>query len=138
MSLPHTLLFPQDVVIRGGENIATVEVSDRIYRMDEKSIVEVACFGVSHPRFGEELCAAVCVVSSNGTGTGTGDVDVDADSAGRITPDAVKQYVAQHLASFKVPSRVFVRSQLLPRGPTGKILKKALREEYSDTAAAAA
>lgn len=106
----------KDLVIRGGENISCNEVEDVIYQLHE-NIHEVCCFGLPHERLGEQLCAAVVLKPGK-----------------TITAEEVKAHCIQHLAKFKVPSLVFVRKsdQLLPRGGTAKVLKRALREEYKD------
>lgn len=65
---------------------------------------KVAAFGLKHKRLGEQLAVA-CVVAPGAA----------------VTPAKVTEWCAQRLAKFKVPSMVFVRSQPLPRGGTGKV-----------------
>ncbi len=75
---------------------------------------EAAAFGVPHERLGEELVVAIVRRP-------------DAE----VTADEIKAHVGEHLAAFKVPARVeFVDGQL-PRGATGKILKRDLRDTLS-------
>jgi long-chain acyl-CoA synthetase len=99
----------KDLVIRGGENISCTEVENIVFTHPD--VYECACFGLPHERLGEELAVAVY------------------PKPGRtIDPDALRAHVAEHLAAFKVPSRVFVWREQLPRNASGKILKRALRE----------
>uniref|UniRef100_A0A7S2S561 Uncharacterized protein n=1 Tax=Mucochytrium quahogii TaxID=96639 RepID=A0A7S2S561_9STRA len=108
----------KDLVIRGGENISCVEVEDAIYKC-RQDIVEVCVFGLPHERLGEQLCAAICLQKQ-------------AD----LTPKSIQDSVGKHLAKFKIPTQVFFRdaqSEPLPRGPTGKILKRQLRQKYSSS-----
>jgi long-chain acyl-CoA synthetase len=102
----------KDMVIRGGENIYCAEVEAVIY--EHPAVYEAAVFGVPHPRLGEELVAAV-VVRDGAT----------------LTSDELREHVASKLASFKVPSRVVTIEGTLPRGATGKILKRELRDEFT-------
>ncbi len=100
----------KDMVIRGGENIGCQEVEAVIY--DHPAVSECAVFGVPHERLGEAI-AAVVMVKPNTT----------------LQPDDVRAHVAAHLARFKVPEHVWVRSNQLPRIASGKIYKRGLREE---------
>jgi long-chain acyl-CoA synthetase len=102
----------KDIVIRGGENIATTEVEAVLY--EHHAVYEVAVFGIPHERLGEELVAAVVVRAG---------VDV--------TVTELQEHVSGKLASFKVPSKVVFYQQQLPRGATGKILKRQLRDEVT-------
>jgi long-chain acyl-CoA synthetase len=103
----------KDIVIRAGENIGTAEVEGVLY--EHPAVYEVAVYGIPHDRLGEELVASVVVRDG---------VDV--------TADELQAHVGEHLASFKVPSRIDLRRQQLPRGATGKILKRQLRDEILD------
>ena len=101
----------KDMVIRGGENIASAEIEACISEMPE--VHEVAAFGVPHDTLGEELAVAVTP---------------HAGSA--IDEQAVRDYVKARLAGFKVPSYVWVRDSDMPRNPTGKILKKQVQQDF--------
>jgi len=109
----------KDMVIRAGENIYCAEVEAALYEHDD--VYEAAVFGVPHDRLGEELVAAI--VPRVGT---------DPD------PDAIRAHVAERLASFKVPSRIVFVDGQLPRGASGKILKRELRDEAIAAGPAAA
>ncbi|MFF3289105.1 class I adenylate-forming enzyme family protein [Streptomyces sp. NPDC003023] len=99
----------RDMVIRGGENVYCVEVEAVLH--DHPDVVDAAVLGVPHPVLGEEVAAVV---------------QLRADAA--VTAEGLRQHVGRTLAAFKVPAHVLVREEPLPRNPTGKILKRVLRE----------
>ena len=103
----------KDMVIRGGENIYCAEVEAVIY--EHPAVYEAAVFGIAHERLGEELVAAVVV----------------RDGASLDTAE-LQAHVGAKLAEFKVPSRVMTVTGQLPRGATGKILKRELRAEFAE------
>jgi long-chain acyl-CoA synthetase len=100
----------KDMVIRGGENIYCAEVEAAIYEHD--AVYEAAVFGIPHERLGEELVAAIVL-----------------RPGAELAEDDLKRHVGARLASFKVPSRILVVDQQLPRGASGKILKRELRDQ---------
>ena len=100
----------KDMVIRGGENIGCQEVEAVIY--DHPDVSECAVFGVPDDRLGEALAAVVVPKP-----------DRSLDAA------AIQAHVAAHLAKFKVPERVWVRTERLPRIASEKIYKRGIREE---------
>ena len=106
----------KDMVLRGGENIYCAEVERVVYL--HPAVFEAAAFGVPDERLGEEL--AVVVMPRPGA---------DLDAA------AVRAHVGEHLARFKVPRYVWLQDEQLPRGATGKIHKRALRERMLRRAA---
>lgn len=99
----------KDMLIRGGENIYCVEIEDVLY--DHPAVADAAVIGIPHPVLGEEVGAVVQIRSGFQT-----------DS------EALRDHVAGRLASFKVPVRVWVVDEPLPRNPAGKILKRQLRD----------
>jgi len=101
----------KDIVIRGGENIATLEVEAALY--EHPAVEEVAAFATPHPTLGEEVGAVV---------------RTRADAS--VTPNDLREHAADRLAAHKVPSRVWLRERAFPRGHTGKILKRELQAEY--------
>ena len=106
----------KDMIKTGGENVASREVEETIYQLAQVS--EVAVVGVPHPRWVEAVVAVVMV--KNGQS---------------LAPDEVVAHCAGHLASFKVPKRVvFVDS--LPKNPSGKLLKRELRDRHAGLFAA--
>jgi long-chain acyl-CoA synthetase len=102
----------KDMVLRAGENVYCAEVEAALY--EHPDVYEAAVFGVPHERLGEEVAAAI--VPKPGR---------------RIEPDALRGFLAQHLAPFKIPTRIELKREALPRNPAGKILKRALRDELA-------
>jgi len=96
----------KDMIIRGGFNVYPREVEEVLYA--HEAILEAAVIGVPHESHGEEVKAVV--VSS----------DSDLDAA------AVVAYCKERLAAYKYP-RIVEFAETLPKGPTGKILKRELR-----------
>ena len=101
----------KDMVIRGGENIASAEIESCVTEMPE--IHEVAAFGVPHEKLGEELAVAITL-----------------QPGARCSEDAVREHVKGKLAGFKVPTYVWICSQPLPRNASGKLLKKQIQNDY--------
>jgi len=101
----------KDMVLRAGENVYCAEVESAIY--EHGDIYEAAVFGVPHERLGEEV--ACVILRKPGS-------DLDADT--------LRDFLAESLAPFKVPSRIAFTDAQLPRNPAGKILKRTLREAY--------
>ena len=100
----------KDMVLRGGENIGCQEVEAVLY--NHPAVQEAAVFGVPDERLGETLAAVVA-----------------AKSGRALEPSDVQAFVAEHLAKFKVPDHVWVRTERLPRIASEKIFKRGLREE---------
>ncbi len=104
----------KDMIKSGGENVASREVEEAIYTMP--GVAEVAVFGVSHPRWVEAV-AAVVVAKDGET----------------LSPDDVIAHARSVLAGYKAPKYVVV-ADALPKNPSGKILKRQLRDEHADLA----
>ncbi|AEH09474.1 MULTISPECIES: acyl-CoA synthetase [Protofrankia] len=104
----------KDMIKTGGENVATREVEEVIYTLD--GVAEVAVFAVPHPRWVEAVTAVV--VPKPGV---------------TLTPKQVSEYARTRLAGFKTPKYVVV-ADALPKNPSGKILKRQLRDEYAHLA----
>ncbi len=100
----------KDMLIRGGENIYCVEIEQRL--VDHPDIADAAIIGVPHPELGQEVKAVVQLVEGT-----------------TMTEAEVKQWVADGLAAFKVPTYVDVSYDKLPRNASGKLLKNVLRGE---------
>ncbi|HEX5089933.1 MAG TPA: fatty acyl-CoA synthetase [Nocardioides sp.] len=105
----------KDMIKTGGENVASREVEEAIYQLE--GVAEVAVFGVSHPRWVEAVAAAV--VPKEGAA---------------LTSEDVVGHTRSVLAGFKVPKYVVI-VDALPKNPSGKIVKRQLREEHADLAA---
>ena len=97
-----------EMIVSGGENVFPAEVEDLISGHPE--VIEATAIGVEDKDFGQRLRAFV----------------VPKDGAA-LTEDAIKDYVRNHLARYKVPREVIFIAEL-PRNPTGKILKRELRQ----------
>ena len=106
----------KDMIKTGGENVASREVEEMVYRLE--GVAEVAVFGVPDPRWIEAVTAVV--VPKPGAG---------------LTPEAIRQHCRQHLAGYKCPKHI-VLADALPKNPSGKILKRELRLQYSELATA--
>jgi long-chain acyl-CoA synthetase len=98
----------KDMIIRGGENVYCVEIEQRL--VDNPKIADAAVIGVPHPELGEEVKTVVQVAPGES-----------------ITEDEVRQWVAETLANFKVPTYVELTDEKLPRNASGKLLKNVLR-----------
>jgi long-chain acyl-CoA synthetase len=100
----------KDMVLRAGENVYCAEVEAALY--EHPDVYEAAVFGLPHDRLGEEVAAAV--VPRDGR---------------TLEAEAMRAFLAEHLAPFKIPSHIAFYREQLPRNPAGKILKRALRDE---------
>ncbi|TQK69534.1 fatty acyl-CoA synthetase [Nocardioides sp. SLBN-35] len=105
----------KDMIKTGGENVASREVEEAIYTHPD--VAEVAVFGVSHPRWVEAVAAVVVPRAG-------------AD----LSADAVLAHARSVLAGYKAPKYV-VLADALPKNPSGKILKRQLRDAHADLAA---
>lgn len=100
----------KDMIISGGENIYPAEVENALF--SHPGVADVAVIGVPDERWGEAVKAVV--VKSPGSD---------------VTPEALIAHARERIAAYKVPKTVdFIDA--LPRNPTGKILKRVLREPY--------
>ncbi len=98
----------KDVVLRGGENVYCAEVEAAIHAIP--GVDDVAVIGVPHDVLGEEVAAIV---------------ELAADAT--LTAGDTQRFVAERIASFKVPSILWRTTDPLPRTATGKVLKRDLR-----------
>jgi len=102
----------KDMLIRGGENIYCVEVESVLY--DHPDVMDAAVIGLPHRVLGEEVGAVV---------------QVTPDST--VTEQDLKDHVAARAAAFKVPVRIEIRRDPLPRNANGKLLKSQLKREMT-------
>jgi long-chain acyl-CoA synthetase len=100
----------KDMLIRGGENVYCVEVEDVLY--SHPAVMDAAVLGIAHRVLGEEVGAVVQLAPGL-----------------HATPEELRTYAAERLAGFKVPVRIELRSEPLPRNPNGKIMKRELKKE---------
>ncbi|WP_273733607.1 long-chain-fatty-acid--CoA ligase FadD2 [Mycolicibacterium septicum] len=107
----HGLLYvsgrDDEMIVSGGENVFPAEVEDLI--SGHPDVIEATALGVEDKEWGARLKAFV----------------VKAEGA-NLDEDSIKTYVKEHLARYKVPREVVFLDEL-PRNPTGKILKRELR-----------
>jgi long-chain acyl-CoA synthetase len=102
-----------DMIIRGGENIYPREIDEVLYQ--HPSIAAAAVVGIPDELYGEEVAAFV-VLKDNST----------------VTEDDILEFCSQRLANYKCPKSIrFVKE--IPKGPTGKLLKRELAKQMSDT-----
>ncbi|MCG8592363.1 MAG: long-chain fatty acid--CoA ligase [Proteobacteria bacterium] len=97
----------KDMILRGGFNVYPREVEEVLYAHD--AIAEAAVIGIPHESHGEEVKAVVALAPGQS-----------------ITPDELIAFAKQSLAAYKYPRVVEIIDEL-PKGPTGKILKRALK-----------
>ncbi|WP_116367248.1 class I adenylate-forming enzyme family protein [Parahaliea mediterranea] len=102
----------KEVIIRGGENISCLEVEAAIY--SHPAVAEAAVFGLPDERLGEVVGAAVLL-----------------HDAQALDAAALRDYLAGHLAGFKIPAHIWFRDEQLPRIATGKIFKRQLKSDYA-------
>lgn len=102
----------KDMIKTGGENVASREVEEAIFRHPD--VAEVAVFGVPHPKWIEAVTAIV--VLKAGT---------------TATVDDIHAYCQEHLSHFKAPKHIDITDQL-PKNASGKLLKRELRQQYND------
>ncbi|NKI15877.1 long-chain-fatty-acid--CoA ligase [Spongiibacter sp. KMU-166] len=100
----------KDMIVSGGENVYPAEVENVL--MSHPDIIDVAVIGLPDEKFGEAV-VAICVASPD---------------AG-LDPAKMIEYCRAHIAGYKIPRR-YERIETLPRNPSGKILKRELRDQF--------
>lgn len=101
-----------DMIISGGENVFPREVEDLL--SDHPAVHEAAVIGVADTEFGQRLKGFVVL-----------------ETGASVSEEALKTYVKEHLARYKVPREIVFMDEL-PRNPTGKVLKRVLRDLPQD------
>jgi len=96
----------KELIIRGGYNVYPREIEEVLY--EHPAVAEAAVVGVPHDDLGEEVGAAVVLKPGE---------ELDAD--------AVREFVKENVAAYKYPRRIWFCDEL-PKGPTGKILKREI------------
>jgi long-chain acyl-CoA synthetase len=96
----------KEMIIRGGYNVYPREIEEALY--EHPAVAEVACIGISHPDLGEEVVAAVALKPG-----------ASAD------PEELKAFAKERVAAYKYPRHVWLVDSL-PKGPTGKILRRSV------------
>jgi long-chain acyl-CoA synthetase len=97
----------KDLIIRGGMNIYPREIEEILYA--HPKVLEAAVIGIPDPARGEEV-----------------KVYVSAKAGEMLTPEEILAYLQEHTAKYKWPKEIEVLPEL-PKGPTGKILKRELK-----------
>lgn len=101
----------KDMILTGAENVASSEVEAALYELPQ--IAEAAVIGVHDERWGERITAVIVL-----------------NPGQSLTLDEIDRHCRQRLASFKVPREMKIVSEL-PRNPSGKVLKRVLRDRYN-------
>jgi fatty-acyl-CoA synthase len=101
-----------DMIKSGGEKVYPIEVENVLHA--HPKIAEVAVIGQSDEVWGEKVCALVRLKE--------GEI---------LLPEELIDFCEGKLARYKIPKRVVMREQPLPRNAAGKVLKRVLREEYA-------
>jgi long-chain acyl-CoA synthetase len=96
----------KDLIIRGGFNVYPREIEEVLY--EHPAVLEAAVIGLPHSTYGEEVGAAVALRPGSAT-----------------TCDELRGYVKERVAAYKYPRHVWL-VDALPKGPTGKILKRKI------------
>jgi long-chain acyl-CoA synthetase len=96
----------KEMIIRGGYNVYPREIEEALY--EHPAVAEAACIGIEHPDLGEEVAAAVALKPG-------ADADVD----------DLREFVKARVAAYKYPRHLWLVDSL-PKGPTGKILRRAV------------
>ncbi|HET8955170.1 MAG TPA: long-chain fatty acid--CoA ligase [Solirubrobacterales bacterium] len=97
----------KDMIIRGGYNVYPREVEEVLY--EHPKVREAAVLGVPHDQWGEEIGAAVVLHEGE-----------------EVAPEELSEYVKERIAAYKYPRLVWFMDDL-PKGPTGKILKREIQ-----------
>jgi long-chain acyl-CoA synthetase len=97
----------KELIIRGGYNVYPREIEEALY--EHPGVAEVAVVGIAHESLGEEVGAAVAL-----------------KPGASATPRELREFARERLAAYKYPRHVWLVEQL-PKGPTGKILRREVR-----------
>jgi acyl-CoA synthetase (AMP-forming)/AMP-acid ligase II len=102
----------KDIIIRGGENIAPIEVENVL--MSHPAVGDAGVFAIPDPKWGEIVAAAVVLKKS-----------------AQASAKELTEFCRERMASYKKPERIFFVEDL-PRNASGKLLAKELRKTYAD------
>jgi long-chain acyl-CoA synthetase len=97
----------KDMIIRGGYNVYPREIEEILY--EHPAVREAAVLGMPHEELGEEVAAAVVLKEGENVAT-----------------EELQKYVKEQVAAYKYPRKIFLLDDL-PKGPTGKILKREIQ-----------
>jgi long-chain acyl-CoA synthetase len=99
----------RDMIVTGGENVYSVEVEDVLFR--HPAVLEAAVFGIPDARWGEAVHAVVVPREP-------------------VEADVLQSHCREELADYKVPKRIDLREEPLPKSGAGKVLKRELRAPF--------
>ncbi len=109
----HAFLYlvdrAKDMIVSGGENVYSTEVEEALYR--HPAVLEAAVFGIPDARWGEVVHAIVV-------------------PRGEVDESELLRHCRELIASYKVPKRIELRSEPLPKSGAGKVLKRELRAPH--------
>ena len=97
----------KDLIIRGGYNVYPREIEEALY--EHPAVREVAVVGIAHESLGEEVAAAVAL-----------------KEGAEASADELRDFMKQRVAAYKYPRHIWFVEEL-PKGPTGKILKREVQ-----------
>ncbi len=97
----------KEMIIRGGYNVYPREIEEVLH--EHPAVAEAAVIGIAHPELGEEVSAAVAL-----------------RPGAAATPEELRAFAKERVAAYKYPRHVWLVAEL-PKGPTGKILRRAVR-----------
>jgi acyl-CoA synthetase (AMP-forming)/AMP-acid ligase II len=103
----------KEIINRGGEKISPLEVDAVL--LGHPEIAQIVCFGVSHPKLGEDIAAAVVLTEGS-----------------QLNEKDIRAFAAEHIANFKVPRSIMILEEI-PKGPTGKIQRIGMAEKLGMT-----
>jgi len=102
----------KDMIIRGGYNVYPREIEEVLY--EHPDVLEAAVLGIPHDEYGEEVAAAVAL-----------------KEGAEVSAEQLRDFVKEQVAGYKYPRRIWFVDDL-PKGPTGKILKREIEPPKQD------
>ena len=96
----------KEIINRGGEKVSPREVDEIL--MDHPAVAQVVCFGMPHPKLGEEVAAAVVLREGQ-----------------TATERDLQAFVSSRAAEYKVPKKILILDEI-PKGATGKLQRIGL------------
>jgi aryl carrier-like protein len=101
----------KEIINRGGEKLSPIEIEEAL--LDHPEVAEAVAFPVPHLSLGEDVVAAVTLRKSDPP----------------VTTPALRHFLAERIADFKVPGKILVLSEI-PKGPSGKLQRSVLSEKF--------
>ena len=99
----------KEIINRGGEKVSPREVDEII--MDHPAVAQVVCFGMPHPKLGEEVAAVVVL-----------------KEGAQATEREIQDFVSRRAADYKVPKKILFMDEI-PKGATGKLQRIGLAQK---------